>query len=237
MNKWLSIGIIVVLVAATGAAVFLYSGKSNDLNTANAAIAVHQTAIAGLNTGISASKAETADYQSQLKDAQGKIVLLNGNISDLTSQNTKLTADLATANTDISTAKFTLANAQTSLTSAQGAWTSALNSASILNTTIKKVTDPRHFASLQELTDWLQKDDTNTKYPGINNTTRAYILQVRALRDGFLLPVTIWDDASGGWVSNRAVIGTSVYAISAINDNVVYYGSAAILPSHPEPLP
>jgi peptidoglycan hydrolase CwlO-like protein len=237
MNKWLSIVIIVVLVAATGTTVFLYSGKSNDLNAANSEIAIHQTAIAGLNSDISASKAETTDYQSQLKAAQDAIMLLDGNITDLNNQNIKLTSDIATANTDISDTKFTLANTQSSISSIQSSLISAQNNVLTLNATVKKVTDPRHFASLQELTDWLQQDDTDTKYPAINNTTRAYILQVRALRDGFILAVSIWVDASGGWVSNRAVIGAAVYAVNAKNDSVSYYGGAAIMPSHPEPLP
>jgi chromosome segregation ATPase len=238
LNKWLSIGIIAVLVIGLATTGYLYSGKSTDLNNANAQIASQKTTIAGLNKDVDDSKAETANVQKQLSDSQANVVLLNGNITDLTGKNTKLSADLNTANTS-------LASTQSSLTSTQGQLTSAQSSITTLNATVKKVSDQKHFTSVADLTAWLQKDDTNTKYKSLATTNihdyllMSYILEVRAARDGYILPTYYLPDSSGNsWVSNYAIIGDTMYLVEAGDDSVTaYWKLGSVQPADPEPLP
>jgi septal ring factor EnvC (AmiA/AmiB activator) len=237
LNKWLSIGISGVLLVALVATGFLYFGKSSDLKTANTEIATQKTTIEGLNTDLAASKAETADFKGKLAASEANVVTLNGNITNLTGQNTKLTSDLTAANTLLSAAQTELSSTKSSLSSAQSALSTAQSTNSTLTANLKKVTDPRHFASVTELKDWLQKDDTNTKYPTLDVVQKAYILQIRALRDGFLLPVSLYYDSYGDWVANRAIIDGVVYSVIASTDNIYIYDTCTIQPSHPEALP
>ncbi len=223
MKKWMPIIAICVLVVAVVFTVVLYLQKSSDLKAANSEIATQKTTISGLNTDLTASKAETADFKTKLTASEAEVATQKSNVADLTTKNTKLTSDLTAANSALS-------GAQSSLSAAQSA-----NSA--LTSDLKKVKDPRHFASVAELTDWLQKDDTNTKYASVDNIQRAFILQVRALRDGFLLPVSLYTDSSGHWVGNRAVIGTVIYMVTSTTDSVTAYDVCVAQPSHPEPLP
>jgi uncharacterized coiled-coil protein SlyX len=237
MNKWLSIGIIAVLVITLGTTAVLYNGKSSDVNSANATITGQKTTIDGLNKDLTTSQAESADVQLQLKNAQDKIVLINSNITDFTAQNNKLTNDLAAAKTTLTDVKSTLAGAQSTLPVVQLSLSTTQSNILTLNATITKVTDPRHFASLQELKDWLAKDDTNIKYAALDFHQRDYILEVRALRDGFILSVAHYYDAQGYWEDVEAVIGGTVYFVDSLTDYAWVYTTVPVQPSHPEPLP
>ncbi len=230
MNKWVSIGISGVLLVALVATGVLYMGKSNDLKTAKNEIATQKTTIESLNKDLTASKGETTDFKAKLAASEATVVTLNGNISDLTGKNTKLTADLGTANTQ-------LTSTQASLSSANSALSTAQSTNSSLTATVKKVTDPKHFTSATELKDWLQKDDTNTKYATSGAAQRAFILQVRALRDGYLLPTGYYETSSGVIFYNLAIIEGTCYVVLAANDSIYADVSIQPLPSHPEPLP
>jgi septal ring factor EnvC (AmiA/AmiB activator) len=244
MNKWLSIGISSVLVIALVATGVLFFQKSSALTTANATIATRDTTISGLNTDLTASRAETTDYKAKLAASEATVLTLNGTITDLNGKNLKLTNDIAAVNTQLSNTQTQLSDTQTelagtksSLTSAQSSLSAAQSSNATLTASLKTIKDPRHFASLTELKDWLQKDDTNTKYPTMEGVQKSFILQVRALRDGFLLPVTFYIDSGNLYVINEAVIGNLVYDVSASTDNVVFWTICNAQPSHPEPLP
>jgi len=238
LNKWLSIGINGVLLVALVATGFLYFGKSSDLKTANAEITTQKTTIEGLNTDFAASKSETADFKGKLATSEATVVTLNGSVTDLTGKNTKLTSDLASANTLLSSTQAGLSSAQSSLSTSQSA-------NSTLTATVKKISDPRHFSSMSELTDWLQKDDTNTKYASLSTGTvrdyllMSYILESRATRDGYILPTYYLPSSTGDtWISNYAIIGDMMYLVEAGDDSVTSFwhlGSAQ--PVHPEPLP
>jgi hypothetical protein len=141
-----------------------------------------------------------------------------------------LEKDKAGLQTSLSSTQSQLSQKTTELTAAQ-----TVNTA--LTAELKKIKDPRHFASVTELKDWLAKDDTNTKYVSLEAVQRSFILQVRALRDGFLLPATFY--VSGGvlYVVNEAVIGDQIYDVSSYNDTIAFYHYCNAQPSHPEPLP
>jgi molybdopterin converting factor small subunit len=230
LNKWLSISISIVLLVALVVMGILYMGKSNNLKTANTEITTQKTTIDSLNKQLTTSKAETAALQGKLSASETTIVTLNGNITDLTDKNTKLTADLGTANTQ-------LTSTQASLSSANSALGTAQSTNSTLSATVKKISDPKNFATVTELKDWLQKDDTNTKYTNLDPLQRGLILQIRAMRDGFILSLSIFADSTNTYVGNRAIIGDTVFAVMSGSDSVTQYVTVPAQPSHPEPLP
>jgi hypothetical protein len=126
----------------------------------------------------------------------------------------------------------------------------ALNLA--LSEELKKVKDPRHFESLEELEEWLSKDDTDKKYAEQLKdlsvarskfaTLRAryegaFVLQVKALRDGYILRAIVTEHQGEIRASNEAFIGDYIYSVSPIRDSVVLLGRLKWPPSsHPLPL-
>ena len=98
---------------------------------------------------------------------------------------------------------------------------------------LKKVRYPRHFASLAELTAWLQKDDTNTKYPDVSAVQRAFILEAKAAADGYLLPVRMPLGGTTDFVTNIAVVGDVVYTVRASDDFVERGFTLPAMPQYP----
>ena len=93
---------------------------------------------------------------------------------------------------------------------------------------------PRHFNSVLELTNWLQKDDTNTRYAGRSNPEIAFILQIRTAREGYLLPVRLPIGGSLDYITNMAIIGDTVYSVRGTDDFVEKWMSISpVLPSYP----
>ncbi len=152
---------------------------------------------------------------TKLGDAQTEIVTLEGDVATLEGDVATLEGDVATLEGNVATLEGTV---------------------STLSAELKKVKDPRHFSSLTELTDWLQKDDTNTKYANEDPTRRAFILQVRALRDGYLLPATLYSEYEVSYVINKAVIEGYTYSVWSDSDDVYLDIYTGLLPSHPLPL-
>jgi hypothetical protein len=160
---------------------------------------------------------------------------------------TSLTADLATANAKVTSLTSDLATANTKVASTQASLdkaTSDLAAAVLANTSqaaeLKKVKDPKHFDTMTELTTWLAKDDTNTNpaYASLSSYSRAFILQVKALRDGYLLPACLDWDAAYIYSWNAAVVGGVVVSVNASTDAVTLGPTFSNPPpSHPLPLP
>jgi len=146
----------------------------------------------------------------------------------------------------LTTTQTQLADTETSLTSANSQITKLeadVSAQQTLNQTLatdlKTVQDPRHFSSLSELVDWLDADDTDTAYADADIDERAFILQVRALRDGYLLPAVIyWDEVNndGNYYYNIAVIGDKVYGVLSGYDDTWTDTYTDPIPSHPLPL-
>lgn len=130
----------------------------------------------------------------------------------------KVSADLAKANDDLS-----------DLTKTNEEQMAELN----------KIKDPRHFYTIEELRAWLQRDDTNTNpaYASLSLAEKAFVLQVKALRDGYLLPAAIDADPQHIYSWNVAVIGASIYVVTASNDETMFLANFEIPPTqHPLPL-
>ncbi len=250
--------ILVVALIALGVFYGQEVSKLNEANTritslkANATslesqLATEKSNVATLQTQLAAEKANVADLQTQLTAANGQITSLKADLSASQAKVTSLTSDLATANTKVTSLTADLATANAKVTSTQASLDKAnLDLATAVATnatqsaTLKKVQDPKHFDTLAELTAWLTKDDTNTNpaYASYSGYSKAFILQVKALRDGYLLPACLDWDSSYIYSWNVAVVGGTVYSIDSTTD-VLTKGPtfSSPPPSHPLPLP
>jgi uncharacterized protein YoxC len=216
MKKQLAFTVIGVLAVALVAVVVLLILNNNSLNNK---IADRDNTISGLETDLSTSQAEAADLSARLTASEAEV-------ANLETQNAQLNTDLQAANSKISDLEGSLATAQD------------------LNTTLgdelEQITYPRHFTSLSELTDWLAQDDTDTKYASMSSyIQQSYILQIRALRDGYILSTDLFfTTVDSYWISNFAIIGNTMYMVEASDDSVTEYATFFLTqPSRPIPLP
>jgi peptidoglycan hydrolase CwlO-like protein len=224
------ISVLVVALIVLGAFFGVYA---NNLTRANKTIDDLRTSVTSLEQQLTAEQANVASLQTQLTAAQAQVTSLTGDLASASARVTSLTSDLAAANTKVAATQASLDKAAADLAAATLANTSQAAE-------IKKVEDPKHFATMTELNAWLAKDDTNTNaaYAGLSSYSKAFILQVRALRDGYLLPACLDWDASFIYSWNAAVVGGQVVSVNAATDVVTAgptFGSAP--PTHPLPIP
>jgi len=112
---------------------------------------------------------------------------------------------------------------------------SAESEVAALEDQVSALRSPRHFKTITELTDWLAQDDTDTAYPGKSSAELAFILQVKALRDGYLVS-GMKDYYGTGWAAG--VVGNAQYALIP-TEGEVYTGDIAEpvnMPLYPLPL-
>jgi hypothetical protein len=228
------------------------TAKKGNIDSLNTRLTAEKVNVTSLQTQLATEKANvtklTTDLstsQTSLTIAQGQVKTLQASLDTANASVTKLTSDLASANnrvaniqagldkanTDLATAITNLAKATTDLAT----MTTNFNN---INTNYKKVADPRHFLTVQELTDWLAKDDTNTNtaYTSLRPSEKSYILQIKAARDGFLLSASIMYLNSQVYYSNVAVVGGSIYNINTLTDQIELEGTTTPYASHPLPL-
>lgn len=99
---------------------------------------------------------------------------------------------------------------------------------------VEKLTTYREFSSLEELEEWLAKDNTDTtlhlisgRYvgeptqidPDYDCEDYAIDLMFSALKDGYLIPV----DLDGNHVRNCTFIGNEIYIIESQTDKTQFY--------------
>jgi uncharacterized membrane-anchored protein YhcB (DUF1043 family) len=176
-----------------------------------------------LNDELDSAEAQIAALRSEVSSLENNVSTLQTKLADSENKASVLQANLNAANTHSAALEDTIRSLQGTIsTQADG---------------LKKIKYPRHFASLAELTNWLQKDDTNLKYPGVTVLQRAFILQVKALQDGYLLPVRMPVVALGltELDTNFAIIGDSIYNVRASDDSVERWATAPALSSYPIP--
>ncbi len=218
-------GIIVMGVLAAGLVTFgiLYGIGSSELSKAKANIADLENNVTALETQLAAEQTHAASLQTQLTAA----------INDLNSsqaQVTQLQADLNASELRITTLQSELNEASVELASL-----TATNAELTGELTLLK--DPRHFNSLQELQTWLENDDTDTNYSSLTPQAKAYVLEIKALRDGYILSACIDWDSNFIYTWNVAVIGDAVYSVNAATDVITPGPSFSdALPLHPLPL-
>ena len=220
-KSWVAIGAIVALLGGTGYLAFAYISTSSDLTEANATIDDYVVEVAGLEQDV-ASLTDDLETLTQERDT------LQTEKDTLSAQKAGLETDLSAANSEISSLQSSLSSKTSELNSEKARTTSLQGE---LNTAMY----PRHFSSVQELRDWLQQDDTDTAYANESRPVLSYILQVRALQDGYLLPADV--DIVGGqdWWSNSAVISGVIYWVYAWNDGIAVVDYTSPLPTYPIP--
>jgi len=203
--------------------------------------------VTSLTADLATANAKVTSLTADLATANAKVTSLTADLATANAKVTSLTADLATANANVTSLTASLATANAKVTTTQASLDKAnsdLAAALVANATqaatLRTVQDPRHFNSLTELTNFLAQDDTNTNpaYSALQPSGKAYVLQIKALRAGFLLPAQIDWDATNIYSENIAVIGSGIYEVFASSDTV-YYGTSFSYtpPLHPLPLP
>jgi hypothetical protein len=167
---------------------------------------------------------------------------LAATISDLNSSQTQVThlqADLNASELRITNLQSELDAASTELSQAYSELAGLTDANTSLTEELTVIKDPRHFNSLQELQTWLENDDTNTNsaYSSLTSQAKAYVLQVKALRDGYILSACIDWDSNFIYSWNVAVIGDKIYSVNAATD-VITAGPSfdEALPLHPLPI-
>jgi chromosome segregation ATPase len=193
------------------------AGLEFQLSTITGDQALIQSRLSQLQNDLDASKAVVAGLTADLAASAGKVVNLQNDLADAQSKATRLQTSLDAANNNLAAATASAAKA-----------TAELN----------KIKDPRHFNSVDELTTWLAKDDTNTNpaYKELALSEKAFILQVRALRDGYLLPAGLDADASYIYSWNSAVVNGTLFIVNA-NDDTITNVATFPLPPAAHPLP
>ncbi|MGA3093925.1 MAG: hypothetical protein ABSD79_00885 [Dehalococcoidales bacterium] len=250
--------VLVVALIALGVFYGQGVGKLNKANTHVTELTANVTSLEGqltaaqasvtdLQTQLDAEKATAADLQTQLTAAKGQVTSLTSDLATANGKVTSLTSDLSTANTKVTslTSDLTIANGkvatiQASLDKANADLAAALVTNTTQAATLRTVQDPRHFTSYAELANFLAQDDTNTNpaYSALQPSNKAYILQIKALRAGFLLPASIWWDSTGIYSQNLAIVGATIYEVYAPTDAIYYGTTFSYTPAlHPLPLP
>lgn len=218
--------ITAVLVFALIAISVFYGFGVNKLSISNNRITALEVNVTSLEEQLTIEKANATRLETQL-------AITNFDLVASQAKAASLTTDLAA-----SIAKVTAT--QASLNRANLDLAAALTNDTTQAATLKKIQDPRHFDSLAELTNWLAKDDTNTNpaYSTYSDYSKAFVLQVKALRDGYLLPACLDWDLTYIYSWNVAVVEGTVYSIDPTTDAITQgptFGNPP--PSHPLPLP
>lgn len=220
--NWVAITLIVILALTTvGGGVFSWL-QTDSLGEAEDEIDILERDVATLEANVSS-------LEGNVSTLEGDVSTLEGNVATLETNLSESEATVATLQTDLEDANTTIGNLQEDLSTQR-----TINST--LSEELKTVKDPRHFESIQELTDWLEQDDTDTEYEDDSELQRAFILLVRAIRDGYVIGVdAYWDNGTAHAIC-WAIIGDVAYVIHTDTDETERGRVVQPLPSHPEPL-
>lgn len=161
---------------------------------------------------------------NRLRNAEAEIGTLEGKV-------TTLEADLAEAANKLKRAEAEIGTLEGKVSTLEADLAGARNTLRAQKEELKKVKYPRHFQSVTELAEWLRKDDTDIKYKDEEITNMSFILQVRALWGGYLLPVSLFEVEGSIYVINTAVIGDSIYWVWVEDDYIEWFAYI-----HPQPL-
>ncbi len=161
-------------------------------------------------------ESDLSSARNSLTAAQGQITTLEADLNASKALVRTLEAEIAEANARISTLQANLNKANADLAAAQAANVSLTNN---LNT----IRSPRHFNSQQELTQWLAADDTNTNpaYSSLRGLEKAYVLQVKALRDGYIIAAYADWDNQYIYYGATAIAGGVLYSVDPVTDTVI----------------
>ena len=200
-----------------------------ELNNAKNQLTDSDTRNLTLKADLEASKANVTSLESELAAAKA---LNSGTQAEITAQMEKLNAEISKLSGDLARANSSLDQANSEINSQKAVVAS-------VQAELVKIKDPRHFYTVEELNAWLQKDDTNVNpaFAALGLADKAFILQVRALRDGYLLPAAVDADNQYIYSWNVAVIGAEIYIVTASTDAVTKLDTVFQVPPAQRPLP
>ncbi len=196
--------------------------------------------IAVLVIGIIVIAVLLGQTSGRLAEAKSRIDVLSDNVSTLEDNVSSLQRNVSTLQTNLAASETKVSSLQTNLNKAtadinglQMNLKTQQDNNSALSAELQKIKYPKHFTLLSELTDWLQKDDTNTKYSGITPMERAFILEAKAVQDGYLLPVRLPMGGTTQYVYNTAILNDVIYNVRATDDFVETWGQIQPQPTRP----
>ncbi len=168
-------------------------------------------------------QAQVSSLQTNLKTTQDQLSAAQTKIGSL---QTDLTTTTATANAKIDALNKDVSSKQSTIDS-QAAQ-------------IKTMRYPRNFSTIDELTNWLQKNNIVTWDPltltAVQRVQMAFALEIKASRDGYLLPVVLPMFGNLDYMTNRAVVGDTVYEVRAWDSFAQVGGRVTpAVPSYPIP--
>lgn len=236
MNKWMAIPVITVLALGVIAVGYLYWQQTSKLGDAESEIVTLEGNVDTLEGNVATLEGNVDTLESDVATLEGNVTTLEGNVATLEGDVTTLEVEVSTLETDLADSEAQVSSMQSSLATATAKVSSQQTINSALSAELKTVKDPRHFSSTQELADWLRDDNTDTEYEG--QIEAIFALQVRALRDGCLVPALVVEGTGGDlYFGNWVAIGDEIYIIDPWTDDVGYFGYLyQPLPSHPLPL-
>ena len=259
--------LVIVLLAGLGGGAWFYLQQTEELNQtrttlsglneslislqdqlateqANASsilgqLATEKARAAGLESQLSSSNSRGTSLQTELDASRARISALETELAavktSLTGTQTEIAAELARVTAELAKSKADLATAIGELEELSAATTGRIEQ---LTAELRKIKDPRHFYTIEELTAWLAADDTNTNpaYASLGLAEKAFILEVKALRDGYLLPASVDADNQYIYSWNTAIIGAGIYVVTAGTDQTLFLANFDTPPPQ-RPLP
>ena len=232
--KMIVIGVLAVALITVGV---LYGIENSNLNKAKANIATLENNVTTLQTQLAAEQAHAASLQTELTATISELTATVGELNAARDDIKQLESDLAESELRVANLQSELNDATAKLAQAYAEIAGLTDANTALTEELNTIKDPRHFNSLQELETWLENDDTNTAYSSLSAQAKAYVLQVKALRDGFILSACIDWDSKYIYSWNVAIVGDTVYSVNAATDKISAGPSFSdALPLHPLPL-
>ena len=204
---------IIVILGGFGWGGWLLVQTTDELNQAKSTINSINANLSTAQTQLNEEKTRSANLQIKIQALESELESIKQLVgepqSDIAAEISRLNAELAKAKAD---ANATLVE-------------------------LTKIKNPRHFYTIEELRAWLEQDDTNTNpnYETLGLADKAFILQVKALRDGYLLPAAIDADSDHIYSWNIAVVGAGIYVVTADTDEVLFLANFGAPPAQPIP--
>ncbi len=214
------------------------AGSGNFFKLATIVLGVLVVAAVVVIAVMAAQKSKT---DKELKDSQQEVATLQSQLSGVQDNLKSVQDELAAVKTksasDLSAAKAT-ADAQA--TAAQKQITSLQSTIDSEAAQIKTMRYPRNFSTIDELTNWLQKNNPVTWDPltltAVQRVQMTFALEIKAARDGYLLPVVLPMFGNLDYMTNRAVVGDTVYEVRAWDSFAQIGGRVTpAVPSYPIP--
>ena len=183
------------------------------------------------------ANADLKDSQQQVASLQSQASSLQGNLSSAQSQLTAATAAQAKAASDQAAAK-TASDAQ--ISALQKDISSKQSTIDSQAAQIKTMRYPRNFSTIDELTNWLQKNNPVTwdslTLTAAQRVQMTFALEIKAARDGYLMPAVLPMFGNLDWMTNRTVVGDIIYEVRAWDSFVQIGGRVTpAVPSYPIP--